>query len=298
MILAGFIADQRTTFGVPQAVACRALGISESWFYKWRNHTPSAADIRRRVLDSAVKGFFDVSKGTYGSPRILVDLREAGWTISKKTVEVSMRRQGLVARSKKRKGGLTRADRRARKAPDRLNRDFGADAPDEKWYGDMTEIPTGEGPLVLAATEDLFSRRALGFAMGLSATAELAKASLLMAAARRGGSVTGVIFHSDQGSTYTADEFGAACRDMDVAQSMGRVGSSLDNAPAESFFSTLKTEFTRRHTFATREEARHRIAAWIDDWYNTTRRHSTIGMMSPIAYEQAARTATTDDRAA
>ena len=115
MILAGFIADQRTTYGMPQAVACRALGVSESWFYKWRNHTPSTADIRRRVLDTAVNGFFDASKGTYGSPRILVDLREAGWTISKKTVEVSMRRQDLVARPKKRKGGLTRADRRAGK---------------------------------------------------------------------------------------------------------------------------------------------------------------------------------------
>jgi putative transposase len=298
MILAGFIADQRTTFGVSQAVACRALGVSESWFYKWRNHTPSAGDIRRGVLDAAVKGFFDVSKGTYGSPRILVDLRETGWTISKKTVEVSMRRQGLVARSKKKKGGLTRADRRARKAPDLLERDFTAEAPDEKWCGDMTEIPTGEGPLVLATTGDLFSRRALGFAMGESATAELAKASLLMAAARRGGSVTGVIFHSDQGSTYTADEFEKACSQLGVARSMGRVGSSLDNAPAESFFSTLKTEFTSRHTFATKEEARRRIAAWIDDWYNPIRRHSTIGMMSPVAYEQAARAATTDDRAA
>lgn len=297
MILAGFIADQRTTFGVPQAVACGALGVSESWFYKWVNHTPSPADIRRRYLDGAVKGFFEDSGGSYGSPRILVDLREAGWTVSKKTVEASMRRQGLIVRSNKKKGGLTRADRRARKAPDQLNRDFGASAPDEKWCGDMTEIGTGEGPLILAATEDLFSRRLLGFAMGLSATAALAKASLLMATARRGGTVTGVIFHSDQGSTYTADEFAQACVDLEVAQSMGRVGSCLDNAAAESFFSTLKTEFTSRHTFNTREEARHRIAAWIDDWYNQSRRHSTIGMISPVAYEQAARTTSTEDRA-
>jgi len=161
-----------------------------------------------------------------------------------------------------------------------------------------TEIPTGEGPLILAATEDLFSRRVLGFAMGESPNAELAHQSLLMAIARRGGSVRGVIFHSDQGSTYTADDFGAACRHLGVDQSMGRVGSSLDNACAESFFSTLKTEFTKRRTFATREEARREIAAWIDDWYNTIRRHSTIGMMSPVAYEKAARAANTTDRAA
>jgi len=137
MTLVGFIADQRTTFGVSQAVACRTLGVSESWFYKWRSHTPSGGEIRRRALDEAVKGFFDASDGTYGSPRILEDLRDDGWAVSKKTVEVSMRRQGLAGRPKKTKRGLTRADRRARKAPDRLNRDFSAETQDEKWCGDM-----------------------------------------------------------------------------------------------------------------------------------------------------------------
>ena len=289
MTVARFIADQKTIYGVPQAVACRALGVSESWFYKWRDRPPTPRQVRRRVLDGAVKGFFDASDGTYGSPRILVDLREAGWKVSPKTVAASMARQGLVARSNKRRRGLTRADRLARKAPDRLGRDFTASAPDEKWCGDMTEIGTAEGPLRLATTEDLFSRRMLGFAMGPSADAELAKASLLMAAARRGGTVAGVIFYTDQGSTYTADLFRQACDDLRVDQSMGRVGSCLDNAAAESFFSTMKTEFTKRRTFTTREEARRAIATWIDDWYNTTRRHSTIGMKSPVAYEQAAR---------
>lgn len=289
MSVAAHIASQRTDHGVPHAVACRALGVSESWFYKWRNRPPTARQLRRGALDAAVKKSFDASGGTYGSPRVWEDLREAGWTVSPKTVAASMARQHLVARAKKRRRGLTRADRRAPKAPDLLERDFAADAPDTKWCGDMTEIPTTEGQLRLAATEDLFSRRVLGFAMGPSADAELAKASLQMAAARRGGTVRGVIFHSDQGSTYTADLFAQACVDLGVDRSMGRVGSSLDNAPAESFFSTLKTEFTKRRTFTTREEARRAIATWIDDWYNTTRRHSTIGMMSPVAYEQAAR---------
>lgn len=289
MSVASHIASQRTEHGVPHAVACRALGVSESWFYKWHNRPPSARQLRRAALGGAVKDSFHASGASYGSPRVWADLREAGWKLSKKTVASSMARQGLVARPKKRRRGLTRADRRARKAPDLVQRDFGAAAPDQKWCGDLTEIPTGEGPLRLAATEDLFSRRLLGFAMGPSADAELARASLLMAVARRGGTVRGVIFHTDQGSTYTADLFGQACADLEVVQSMGRVGSSLDNAPAESFFSTLKTEFTSKHTFATREEARRRVAAWIDDWYNTTRRHSTIGMKSPVAYEQAAR---------
>lgn len=298
MSLVSHIASQRTDHGVPHAVACRALDVSVSWFYKWAHHAPSSGELRRQRLDEAVNHFFDQSKSTYGSPRILVDLREAGWVVSEKTVAASMVRQNLVARPKKRKSGLTRADRRARKAPDRLDRDFTAQAPDEKWCGDMTEIETGEGPLILAATEDLFSRRVLGFAMGESANTELAKASLLMATARRGGTVTGVIFHTDQGSTYTATDFATACRRLGVDQSMGRVGSSLDNACAESFFSTLKTEFTSRHTFPTREEARRRIAGWIDDWYNTKRRHSTIGMISPVAYETAARTTNQEDQAA
>ena len=288
-MVAAHIASQRTDHGIPHAVACRALGVSESWFYKWRNRPPTARQLRRDALDAAVKEFFDASRGSYGSPRVFADLRDAGWKVSEKTVAASMARQQLVARTKKRRRGLTRADRRARKAPDLVERDFGAEAPDEKWCGDMTEIPTGEGPLRLATTEDLFSRRLLGFAMGPSADAELARASLLMAVARRGGVVGGVIFHTDQGSSYTAELFAQACSDLEVAQSMGRVGSSLDNAPAESFFSTLKTEFTSQHTFPTREEARRRIAAWIDDWYNTTRRHSTCGMMSPVAYEAAAR---------
>src|SRR5688572_24380388 len=110
MTLVGFIADQRTTFGVPVAVACRALGVSVSWFYKWKSRGPSEGQLRRRALDQAVKGFFDDSDGTYGSPRILADLRDAGWVISKKTVEASMRRQNLVARSKKRRKGLTKPD--------------------------------------------------------------------------------------------------------------------------------------------------------------------------------------------
>jgi len=289
MSLATHVASQRTVHGVPHAVSCRALGVSESWFYKWQRRPPSVRLGRQVACDRAVRQSFEASGGTYGSPRVWVDLREAGWRVAHKTVAASMARQGLVARSKKRRRGLTRADRRARKAPDLVCRVFATRVPDHKWCGDLTEIPTLEGTLYLAATEDLFSRRLLGFAMGERDDAALAKASLLMAAARRGGSVAGVIFHSDQGSVYTSDLFRTACTDVGVEQSMGRVGSSVDNACAESFFSTLKTEFTSKRTFATREEARRQIAAWIDDWYNTRRRHSTCDMMSPVAYEAAAR---------
>lgn len=294
MILVGFIADQRTTYGVPQAVACRALGVSESWFYKWRSRGPSQAELRRRRLDEAVRGFFDDSDGTYGSPRILADLRDDGWMVSKKTVEASMRRQGLVARPKKRRKSLTKADKSAPPVPDLLGRDFTAAAPNLKWCGDFSQIDTREGPVFLGTCEDLFSRRLLGFALSDDyPTAELAKAAINMAVAVRGGDVDGVIFHADRGTQYMSRAFAEACDKLGIRRSAGRVGSALDNAASESFFSTLEHELLSRRDFATKTKARREIATWIDQFYNPRRRHSTNGMMSPIAYENAATAAAT-----
>jgi transposase InsO family protein len=162
---------------------------------------------------------------------------------------------------------------------------FTAVAPDVLWCGDVTQIDTDEGPLYLATTEDLFSRRMLGYAMSEHHDSALVVASLRMAATTRGGQVDGVIFHSDRGSEYTAAATAAACQALGVVQSMGRVGSALDNATAESFNSTLKVEFVHRHRFATRAEARIRIATWIADFYNTTRRHSANDGLAPIPFE-------------
>jgi putative transposase len=290
MILAGFIADQRTTFGVPHTVTCGALGVSESWFYKWISRGPSAAQLRRERLDEAVKKFFDESGGTYGSPRILADLRDAGWTVSKKTVEASMSRQNLAGRPKKKpRKGLTKADRAAPPIPDLVGRDFSAEAPNLKWCGDFKQIDTDEGPVFLGSCEDLFSRRILGFALSDDyPTAELACAAIKMAVAVRGGYVAGVIFHADRGTQYTAAAFAEACDKLGITRSAGRVGSALDNAAAESFFSTLEHELLSRRRFATKAEARRTVAIWIDQFYNPRRRHSTNGMMSPIDYEKAA----------
>ena len=290
MSVAAFISSQRAEHRVPHATACRALGVSPSWFYKWQERPPSPRQRRRAELDEAVKDAFDASGGTYGSPRITAELKAAGWQISKNTVAAVMAAQQLVARPKRRRRSLTRPDKTARRAPDLLHRNFTAPAPNVKWCGDLTEIPSGDGKLYLAAVEDLFSRRLLGFAMSDRHDAELAVASLRMAAAVRGGTVTGVIFHTDQGSEYTSGLFAAACRGLGVVQSMGRVGSALDNAAAESFFSTLEHELLSRHQFATRNEARAAVASWIDGFYNRIRRHSTTGMRSPIDYELAAAT--------
>ena len=201
MSVSAHIAAQRTDHAVPHAVSCRALGVPESTFYKWRDRPPTPAQRRRAELDVEVRGCFDASGGTYGSPRVHAQLRRQGFKVSKKTVEASMARQGLQGRAPKRRRGLTRPDKRAAAVPDLLRRDFTAAAINEKWVGDFKQVHTDEGPVFLATVEDLFSRRMLGFAQSdRYPTAELAEDAINMAAAVRGGGVAGVIFHTDKGS--------------------------------------------------------------------------------------------------
>lgn len=300
MSVASFIASQRTEHGVPHVKCCRWLGVSQSWFYKWNNRPPTPRQQRRAELDRAVKESFDESGGTphtYGSPRVWEDLVADGWRVSKKTVAASMARQGLQGRSPKRKRrSLTRPDKAAEPIPDLVGRDFSADGIDQRWCGDLTDIPTGEGKLYLATVLDLGSRRMPGFAIGEHHDSELARAALCMAAAVRGGDIGGVIFHSDKGGEYVGDLFATACSTLAVTQSMGRVGSALDNAAAESFNSTLEHELLSRHTFDTKDQARRAVARFIDA-YNTSRRHSSCQMLPPVAYERllADRTATKED---
>ena len=288
MSVASFIASRRAEYGIPHAKCCRFLGLSESWFYKWHDRPPTARQRRREVLDAQVKEIFEDSGGTprtYGSPRIHAELLDLGWSVSEKTVAGSMIRQGLVARPKRRFRSLTRPDKAAEPLPDLLKRDFSATKPDEKWCGDLTEIPTDEGKLYLASVLDLAARRIPGFAIGEHHDAELATGALQMAAAVRGGDVTGVIFHSDKGSEFTASDFAAACDRLGITQSMGRVGSCFDTAVIESWHSTLEFELLSRRRFATKAEARREVARFIDR-YNTSRRHSACGMRSPLDYEQ------------
>lgn len=299
MIVASFIAAQRTDHRVPHTVSCGLLGVPASTFYKWRDRPPTGQQLRRARLDVAVKASFDRSggiPGTYGSPRVFEDLIDDGWKVSINTVAGSMARQGIAGRTPKRKRrSLTRPDKAADPVPDLVRRDFDAEAVDQKWCGDLTEIPTGEGKLYLAIVLDLGSRRVPGFAIGEHHDAALAKAALLMAAAVRGGDVTGVIFHSDKGGEYTGDLFETACTTLGVAQSMGRVGCALDNAVAESFNSTLEWELLSRKPFASYDQARREVARYIDA-YNHTRRHSSCEMKPPVVFEQilAARNAQPD----
>ena len=305
MSVASFIASQRTEYRVPHAKCCRWLGLSESWFYKWHDREPTDRERRRAALDEAVKASFDDSggnPGTYGSPRVFEDLVEAGWRVSINTVAASMARQGLAGRSPKRKRRcLTRPDKAADPIPDLVGRDFSTGPVDQRWCGDLTEIPTDEGKLYLATVLDLGSRRLPGFAMSEHHDSAVAKAALCMAAAVRGGDVAGVIFHTDKGGEYVGDLFARACASLRVTQSMGRVGSALDNAAAESFNSTLEHELLSRKHFATKDQARPEVARFIDA-YNHRRRHSSCEMLPPVAYEavlaERAAEAARDDRAA
>ena len=286
--MAAFIATQRDAHGIPHAVACRALGVSPAWFYKWAHGDPSVQHARRARLGIEVARLFAAHKGRYGAPRIAAELREAGWRVSENTVAALLRAQGLVARPKRRRRSTTRPGRGRQPAPDLIGRDFAAEQLNRKWYADGTEIVTDEGKLYLDSVLDMGSRRIVGFAVGEHHDAELAYAALAMAIAVRGGqqAVDGVILHTDQGSEYTAGLFRAACARLGVRQSMGRVGSALDNAVIESWHSTVEFELRRDARFATRAEARAAVAEWIDE-YNHDRRHSALGMRSPIAHEQA-----------
>lgn len=288
MTVASFIAAQRTDHGVPHAKCCRWLEVKPSTFYKWLNRPPTARQRRRVELDVAVRESFEDSggtPGTYGSPRVWEDLVAAGWAVSVNTVAASMARQGLQGRSPKRKRrSLTRPDKAAAPIPDLVGRDYSTGPIDQRWCGDLTEIPTDEAKLYLAIVLDLGSRRLPGFAMSAHHDSALAKAALCMAAAVRGGDVDGVIFHSDKGGEYVGDLFAGACHALGVTQSMGRVGSALDNAASESWNSTLEHELLSRNTFATTDQARRAVAAFIDA-YNHRRRHSSCEMLPPVAYE-------------
>jgi transposase InsO family protein len=219
--MAGFIAAQRADYQVPHAIACRALGVSAAWFYKWRHGDPSPAHARREQLKVEIGRLFAAHRGTYGSPRITDDLRDEGWRVSENTVARLMAELGLASRRKRRRKQTTRVGRGRWRAPDLIKRRFGTDRLNHKWYGDGTEIPTDKGKLYLDSVLDMRSRRIVGFALGEHHDADLAQAALQMAFPVRGGkgAIDGVIMHTDQGSEFTA---GAPRMPASVAASPSR----------------------------------------------------------------------------
>ena len=212
-------------------------------------------------------------------------LAEAGVAVGRKRVARVMRAAGVAGVSRRRGPRTTRRDAQARPAPDRVERRFEADAPNRLWVSDITYVPTLAGFLYLAIVLDVFSRRVVGWAMAAHLRTSLVIEALEMAVAQRRPAA--VVHHSDQGCQYTSLAFGARCREWGVALSMGSLGDCFDNAMAESFFATLECELLDRTTWSTHAEARADVFQFIEGWYNTLRRHSALGYVSPLEFERA-----------
>ena len=282
----GFVAKHRGTW--PVRWLCEALGVSRSGFHDWLTRPRSARARSDEELTTKVRASFVASSRTYGARRVWHDVLADGGACGLHRIERLMRAQALRARPRRR--GLP-ADTGTRPidalAANVLDRQFTAQAPNQKWVADFTYIWTAEGWLYVAAVLDLFSRRVVGWSMSATMTAQLVTDALVMAIWRRGKPDT-LLHHSDRGSQYTAEPFQKLMADNGVTCSMSRSGNVWDNAVMESFFSSLKTERVARKVYRTRDQARADVFDYVERFYNPTRRHSTIGYVSPMQFERTA----------
>jgi putative transposase len=281
--------DAQKAAGFPIVAACKAAEVTRSAYYAWAAGAakgPSQGERDEASLVAEIRRIHARSTGTYGAPRVTVELRRRGWTVNHKRVERLLRLHGIVGYRPRRRRSLTRQDTTHAPAPDLLGRLFDPDQPDVAWCGDVTYVPTGEGWLYLASVLDLASRRLVGYSMGAHHDAALVTDALQAAVATRGlQRMPATIFHTDRGGEYTSAACTDACTRLGLRRSMGRTGSCLDNAVAEAWFASLKVELVDRAHYRTRAEARTAIFAWIA-WYNRFRLHSTNDYLPPIEWEQ------------
>jgi putative transposase len=278
------LVQELTADGVRVAVACRVLRVSTSGYYGWYGRPPSLRAREDAALTVQIREIHACSRGTYGAPRVHAELRLGrGARCSRKRVARLMRAARLC-------GIYRRRWRQTRPvAPvheDLVQRRFVADAPDRLWLTDITEHPTHEGKVYLAAVLDVYARRIVGWSIADHLRSELVVDALEMARWRRRPVPGQTVLHSDRGAQYTSWAFGHRLRAAGLLGSMGRVGSAYDNAMMESFFSTLQRELLDRRSWATRKELATAIFEWIEAWYNPHRRHSRIGYHSPVQYER------------
>jgi transposase InsO family protein len=281
---------EKATFPVTRMA--ELLDVSTSGYYAWvkRQHAePGPRAARRAALAKQITAFHEASDGVNGSPRILADLRDAGQVVSRKTVAKIMAEQGIQGISPRPwTPATTIADDGPHSIPDLVQRQFDTGQLNRVWTSDITYLETGEGWLYLCAVRDGCSRRVLGYAFSASLHTDVVETALRRAVTLRDpatGPTDGVIFHADRGCQYTSEQMAAVAAELDVRQSVGRTGVCWDNAQQESFWSTLKTEFYDRYSFATRAEAIAAVSRWIDTVYNTRRRHSALGQISPLQFE-------------
>jgi putative transposase len=269
----------------PVKLMCQTLEVSESGYYAWKRRPLSQHAQADEVLASHIQQEHQASHQIYGSRRIHAELAEQCVACSRKRVVRLMQQQGIRARRRRRHTVTTDSQHSDPVAPNLLNREFSAQAPNAKWVTDITGVWTAEGWLYVAVVLDLFSRLVVGWAMAAHRDADLVELALQMALVRRHPEA-GLLHHSDRGSQYTSGSYQALLREMGIQVSMSGKGDCYDNAAMESFFSSLKGEWTDWHTYQTRQEAQLSIFEYIEVFYNRQRRHSTLGYRSPATYEQ------------
>jgi putative transposase len=278
------ISAERASF--PVSVMCEVLGVSRSGFHGWESRAPSDRALSDAWLTSRITEIHERARGVYGSRRVRAELQLGqGIRVSRRRVRRLMRVAGISGLVKVKRGRTTIRVPGVRVADDLVERKFRPDAPNVLWVADITYLRTWEGWLYLAAVQDAYSRRIVGWAMTEHMRTELVADALQMAVYRRRPE-PGLVHHSDQGSQYVALGFGQQARDAGIAVSMGSKGDAYDNAVAESFFATLKKELVHRQSWPSRRDLSSAVFDYIEAFYNRQRRHSTLGYLSPEEYER------------
>lgn len=270
----------------PVRCMCRALGVTKSGYYAWRRRGPSRRQAADQPLQRRITQIHATSRGIYGSPKIHQQLRQEGIRCSRKRVIRLMQQAHLQAKRRQSYRCTTQRNQAHPVAPNRLQQQFRVCAPNQVWLADLTYVPTAQGWLYLAVVIDLFARRVLGWAMDAHMTAALVQRALVMAIETRRGLVHQVLHHSDRGSQYTSADYQALLAQAQIRVSMSGAGNCYDNAPMESFFALLKTEWVHHHRYATRQQAKTSIFDYIEVFYNRQRLHGAIGYLTPLAAEQ------------
>ncbi len=281
-----FIEQQKQEF--PVVVMCRVLEVSESGFYAWRKRPICQRKREDAQLTTQIRQVFTSHQGRYGSPRLHAELKDRGSLCSRKRVARLMREAGISAKRKRRHVMTTKRDASHPVAPNRLDRDFTATEPNKKWVTDITYVPTVQGWLYLAVVLDLYSRLVVGWSMSAHCDEELVENAFHMALARRRPKA-GLLHHSDRGCQYTSRAYRLLLEQSGMMVSMSRKGNCWDNAAMESFFGTLKEECVGSTIYQSHEEARLALFTYLEIYYNRLRRHSTLGYVSPLIYEQRRR---------
>lgn len=277
-----WITSQEGTFSIK--AMCRVLKVRRNGYYAWKRRKPGDREAQAKRLDETLRQRFEAHQGRYGSPRLTAELKAEGWRVGRPRVAKRMRALGLKARAAKKYKATTQSKHHLPVAPNRLEQDFTAHAPNQKWVSDITYLWTGAGWLYLAVVLDLYSRAVVGWSMSERITRDLVIQALTLAVGRR-RPTAGLIVHSDRGSQYASNDYQQLLAQHGFLCSMSRKGDCYDNAAMESFFHSLKVEQIQGTRYATREDAKADVFEYIETCYNRQRRHSTLNYLSPSDFE-------------